>query len=694
MEYATDLIRTVTVAGHGQTGKTTLVEQLLLAAGVIQKAETVDSGKTVSDHTPEETDRKISIYSSLVHLPWKNTLVNIWDTPGSSDFVGEVITAFRASELAIMLIDARSGVQIETIKLWRNLNRRNKARVLYISHMDDERADFEKSIHDVHEQFNVEVCPVTIPMGKGAAFRGIINVLTGKAYETTDGTEKEIPVPAEYTEELSRAREILAGAAAEGDEDLLVKFIDEAGLSNEDMEFGLRLAIQDNRIVPAFCGSAVTGSGLSSLLDFITGIVPPPAGALESLVSDDETKSTVKIDPAAPLSALVLKTSNDQFSGKLSYLKVITGKLTADTEVFNVTENKKEKVGKLYRAIGKKLVDTRELSAGDVGVAAKMPFAKTNDTLAASSDIVPFVPLRTPNPVYSMAVSAGDKKDEDKLGELLTRACEEDMTLKFAYNGETRQSVLSGMGDLHISIVLNRIKAQTKMDVQTVVPRIAYRETVQRKAQAEYTHKKQSGGHGQYARVVLSIEALERGAEYSFTNAVFGGAISKGYIPGVEKGVKEAMENGVLAGYPVVDVGVSVLDGKEHPVDSSEMAFKIASRNAFRDAMRSAGPILLEPIMSLTVYVDMNYLGDIMSDLSGRRGHILGQASLGGGIEEIRAQVPHQELLKYAIDLRSMTSGTGSFEMTFDHYSPISGKIADEVIAAAKEFIKQQAEDD
>jgi len=430
------------------------------------------------------------------------------------------------------------------------------------------------------------------------------------------------------------------------------------------------------------------------LLDFITGIVPPPAGALESLVSDDETKSTVKIDPAAPLSALVLKTSNDQFSGKLSYLKVITGKLTADTEVFNVTENKKEKVGKLYRAIGKKLVDTRELSAGDVGVAAKMPFAKTNDTLAASSDIVPFVPLRTPNPVYSMAVSAGDKKDEDKLGELLTRACEEDMTLKFAYNGETRQSVLSGMGDLHISIVLNRIKAQTKMDVQTVVPRIAYRETVQRKAQAEYTHKKQSGGHGQYARVVLSIEALERGAEYSFTNAVFGGAISKGYIPGVEKGVKEAMENGVLAGYPVVDVGVSVLDGKEHPVDSSEMAFKIASRNAFRDAMRSAGPILLEPIMNLTVYVDMNYLGDIMSDLSGRRGHILGQASLGGGIEEIRAQVPHQELLKYAIDLRSMTSGTGSFEMTFDHYSPISGKIADEVIAAAKEFIKQQAEDD
>lgn len=344
--------------------------------------------------------------------------------------------------------------------------------------------------------------------------------------------------------------------------------------------------------------------------------------------------------------------------------------------------------------LGKKLVDTRELCAGDIGVASKLPFAKTNHTLAASAATPLFIPLRTPNPVYSMAVSASEKKDEDKLAELLIRACEEDMTLSFAFNPETKQSVLSGMGDLHINIVLNRIKNLAKIDIQTSVPRIAYRETVQRKSQAEYTHKKQSGGHGQYARVVLAVEPLERGKGYTFTNAVFGGAISKGYIPGVEKGVKEALENGVLAGYPVVDVGVSVLDGKEHPVDSSEMAFKIASRNAFKDAMRNAGAILLEPVMNLTVFVDMAYLGDIMSDLSGRRGQILGQSSLGGGIEEIRALVPHQELLKYAIDLRAMTSSTGSFEMTFDHYSPISGKIADDVITAAKEFIKQQAEDE
>ncbi|ULQ59429.1 elongation factor G [Brucepastera parasyntrophica] len=694
MGFSTDMVRTIAIAGHGQTGKTTLIERLLLAAGVIQRAEAVETGKTVSDFTPEEIERKISIYSSLAHLPWRNKLFNFWDTPGSSDFIGEVICAFRASELAIMLLDARAGVQIETIKLWRNLDRRNKARLLFINHMDDERADFEAAVQDVHVQFKVEVCAVTIPMGSGKNYKGIIDVLHHKAYIPDGNTEKEIPVPPEFEEEYTRTREILAGAAAEGDEDLLVKFIDEAGLSDEDIVRGLQLAIKDNRIVPAFAGSGIDGTGITSLLNFIDEIVPSPEGCLEVSVKPDGTEETVKIDPSQPLSCFVVKTSNDQFSGKLSYIKVITGTLSADSEVFNISEDRKEKIGKLYRTVGKKLIETKELCAGDIGLAVKLASAKTNNTLAANQSTLPFIKLRTPAPVYSMAVSAKDKKDDDKISELLLRACEEDQTLSFVYNAETKQNVLSGMGDLHISIILNRIKLQTKIEVQTSIPRIAYRETIQRKAQSEYTHKKQSGGHGQYARVVLSIAPLERGEAYSFTNAVFGGAISKGYIPGVEKGVKEAMENGVLAGYPVVDVGATVLDGKEHPVDSSEMAFKIAARNAFKDAMRNAGPILLEPIMSLTVFVDTNYLGDIMSDLSGRRGHILGQSNLGNGIEEIRAQVPHQELLKYAIDLRSMTSGTGSFEMVFDHYSPISGKIADDVIAAAKEFIKQQNEDD
>ena len=690
MSFTTEQIRTVAIAGHGQTGKTTLTEHLLSTAGIIPKAETVETGKTVSDFTPEEIERKISIYSTLSNIEWKGKNINFWDTPGSSDFTGEVIAAFRASESALLLIDARAGVQIETIKLWRNLDSRGMPRMVFINKMDGERADFESCIQDLRNQFKTEICPVTIPIGQGAQYKGCIDVLHMKAY---DENGKEIPIPQDCEDTVKRAREVLAGAAAEGEDDLLVKFIDEAGLSEEDIIKGLKLALAANAIVPAFAGNAVNSSGCIPLLDFIAEILPSPEGAPETILQEDGSEGSVQIKEEGPLSALVVKTANDQFSGKLSYIKVISGKLTADTEIFNINEDKKEKTGKLYRCTGKKLTETRELSAGDVGVASKLPYAKTNDTFSAAPGIRPFLKLRTPAPVYSMAVAANDKKDEDKLGGLLMRACEEDKTLSFIFNPETKQNVLSGMGDLHINIVLDRIRTQTKMTIITAEPRIAYRETIQRKTQAEYTHKKQSGGHGQYGRVVLALEPLERGEGYSFTNAIFGGAISKGYIPGVEKGVKEAMESGVLAGYPVVDVGITVVDGKEHPVDSSELAFKIAARNAFREAMKMGNPILLEPIMNLTVFVDSKNLGDIMSDLSGRRGHILGQNSLAGGIEEIRAQVPHKELLKYAIDLRAITSSTGSFEMSFDHYSPITGKAADEIIAASKEFMKQVTED-
>lgn len=692
MGFTTDKIRTIAVAGHGQSGKTSLVEHLLYVSGLISKAESVESGKTVTDYSQEEIDRKISIYSTLVNLQKDDKLINIWDTPGASDFIGEVIAAFRSSEAALIVLDGRSGVQIETIKYWRDLDRRNKPRLVFANKMDEARADFDNCIADVKKQFQVDVFPVSFPMGTGDNFKGVVDVLHGKAYKIEGGKEVETEIPAEYQDKYKDALEVLAGAAAEGDEELLVKFIDEGELSPEEISRGLTLAMADNRIVPLFAGSAINNSGLNSLLRFISEILPSPEGALERGVTKEGEEISVKLDSSAPLSAIVVKTSNDQFSGRLSYVKVITGTLSADSEVYNLREEKKERVGKIYKTLGKKLTEVKEIAAGDIGVLVKLTSTKTNDTLAASADVIPFVRLRTPEPIYSLAVSAIDKKNDDKVSEQLFKACEEDMTLSFAFNAETKQNVLSGMGDLHTSIVLDKVKNQSKIEIQTSIPRIAYRETIQRKSQAEYTHKKQSGGHGQFGRVVLAIEPLPRGEKYKFTNAVFGGAISKGYIPGVEKGVIEAMEKGVSAGYPVVDVAVTVLDGKEHPVDSSEMAFKIAARNAFKDAMRNAGPILLEPIMNLTVFVENSYLGDIMSDLSSRRGRILGQSSPANGIEEIRAQVPHKELLRYAIDLRSMTSGTGSFEMSFDHYDPISGKIADEIIAEAKAFMEEQEE--
>ena len=682
MDFTTSQIRNITLAGHGQTGKTAFFEHLLYAGSSIFKPESTESGKTVSDNSPEEIERKISIYASLAHITWKNININVWDTPGSSDFAGEVIAAFRSTESALMLIDGRSGAQIETVKLWRDLDRRNKPRMIFINRCEEDRTDTAAVLKDIREKFKVEVCPVTIPMGKGASYKGVIDVLQGKAYLVPAAGQKESAseIPDAYKADYENAR-------AEGDDDLLVKFIDDGELTNEEIERGLKIAVQNNRVVPAFAGSTIQSSGFVPLMDFITEIAPDPEHALETAAGTDGKTAAVKVSSDGTMSALVVKTASDQFSGRLSYIKVINGTFNADSEVYNIREARKEKVGKLYRCLGKKLEEVKALCAGDIGIAAKLSFTRTGDTLAAASDTLPFVRLRHPEPVYSMAVSAKEKRDEDKMSEMLARIAEDDRTLFYKYNPETKQNVVSGMGELHINITLDKIKSQTKINIETAVPRVAYRETVQRKAQAEYTHKKQSGGHGQYARVVLSVEALQRGETYKFTNAVFGGAISKSYIPGVEKGVKEAMEHGVLAGYPVTDVETTVLDGKEHPVDSSELAFKIAARNAFRDAMRAAGPILLEPIMNITVWVESKYLGDIMSDLSSKRGRILGQTPIGGGIEEIRAQVPQAELLKYAIDLRSMTSGTGSFETSFDHYDPISGKIADEVIAAAKEFI-------
>lgn len=696
MVFSTLNIRNVAIAGHGQTGKSSLFENLLFVSGKEKEFIEPCTEKSTTGYTPEEVSRKISIYNSLANFVYKDRLVNIWDTPGSSDFVGEVITAFRSSGVSVLVVDGRFGVQIETIKLWRNLNSRNKPRMIFVNKMDDERADYNKVLKDLKDKFEVEFFPVTIPVSQGKSYKGVVDVFNGKAYGVTGAgkKEEEMEVPGDMAEEITRVKNLLAETAAEGDDDLFVKFLDEGELTKDEIIKGLTECMENNKAVPVFCGSCAKSSGILSLMDFIVDFSPSPLSHYDLTVSESGEESTVKFDENAPFSGLVIKTVFDQFSGKTSYVKIITGKIKADTEVYNIQENKKERIGKIYRCTGSRMEEIQEACAGDIVLCVKLVSAKTNDTLAANQGSMVYKKLKHPYPVYSLAVKAKDKKQEDKLGELLLKKTEEDMTLRFSYNSETKQNVISGMGDLQLGIVLDKIKASSKIEIETSVPDIAYRETIQRKAQAEYTHKKQSGGHGQYGKVVLSIQPLERGMEYSFTNAVFGGAISKGYIPGVEKGVKEAMEHGVLAAYPVVDVGVTVLDGKEHPVDSSEMAFKIAARNAFREAMKKAGPILLEPVMNLTVFVESKYLGDIMSDLSGKRGKILGQDTLGSGIDEIRAQVPQSELMKYAVDLRSITSGTGSFEVSFDHYDPISGKIAEKIIEKAAANIALENEDE
>ena len=697
MAYSTDLIRNVAIAGHGGTGKTTLLEHILFQGGAISKPETIESGKTVSDYGEDEIARKISVRASLSHLTYKDAKLNFIDTPGSSDFVGEVVLAFRSCEAALLLVDGRTGVQIETIKLWRSLESRSKPRMVFVSRLDEERASFAKSLEDVKDKFKVAPVAITIPMGEGAGLKGVVDVLKGVAYPAPSSHEQkeaEAPVPADMAAALAEYRAKLYEAAAEGDDELMEKYLGSGELSPEETLKGLKEAFAAGRIVPAFAGAGLRNIGTAALVDFIATIGPSPASLAPEPATEAGASVEIRVDPAKPASALVFKTQIDQFSGRLSYVKVITGVLAPDLEIVNARDGRKEKLGKLYTLQGKKLEEVKEIPAGDIGIIAKSASLKTNDTISASERPLAFHPLRLPTPVHMIAISAVNKKEEDKLNENLLKAAEEDLTFQVRFNAETKETVVSGMGELQINMVLDKIRNASKIAAETRVPRVAYRETITKKASAEYTHKKQTGGHGQYARVVFDVEPLERGSGYQFENKLFGQSVSKGFIPGIEKGIHQAMEAGVVAGYPVVDVKTAITDGKEHPVDSSEMAFKIASRGAFREATKNANPVLLEPVMNLRVFVEEKNLGDVMSDLSGRRGRISGQNPLGGGIVEIDAQVPQAELLRYAIDLKSMTSSTGSFEVEFDHYAPITGKIAEDVIKAAAAFRTQEEEEE
>jgi len=679
MSVPTRALRNVAFAGHGGTGKTTLVEALLAAGGAIPKAERVETGKTVSDFTEEEISRKISIHASLSHVSWKGAKVNILDTPGSADFVGEVAAAFRVAESAALVVSADVGVQIETIKIWRRLAALEMPRFVFVNKMEKERADFEKSVEDLREKFKASFVPVTLPLGAGAAFGGVVDLVDQKAY--IDGKEAAIPDAAKA--EVESARQKLIESAAEGDDALIEKFFAEGSLAPEEIRRGLAGGMRAGKLVPVLCGAGVSAAGAASLLDFIAYACPSPERSVKGQAADG-AEIERKVSESEPASCFVFKTAMDQFTGKISYFKVVSGKVSAEADLLNAREGKKEKITKIYTCQGKKLEDAADLAAGDLGLFTKSPTLRTSDTLHAPEAPILYPPLVLPVPVHALAISAKAKKDDDKMNQMLQRTMEEDLTFQISYDKETKETVIAGMGELHISMILERIRENQKIEMETKIPRVAYRETIQGKADAEYTHKKQTGGHGQYAKVSLEVNPIPRGEKYKFTNAIFGGAISKGYIPGIEKGVLEAMDAGILAGYPVVDVEARVVDGKEHPVDSSELAFKLAAREAFRECMRNAKPVLLEPVYNLTVFVDDQYLGAVLSDLSAKRGKVLGQNPIGGGILEIKAQVPQAELMRYAIDLKALTASTGSFELEFDHYSPISGRISDEVIKAAQ----------
>lgn len=686
MSVSTKDIRNVAIIGHNGTGKTNLIEQMLYYGDVLSRPETVDSGKTVSDYTEEEIKRKMSVHTTLSSMEWDGKMINILDTPGTGDFIGEAISAFRATEAALMVVDGREGAQIETIKLWRRLDERNKPRAIFINKMDKERASFRHVIDSLVEEFNAHFVPVVMALGEAEEFHGVINLIENQAYECHEnGKETPMPIPEKYAAVVEDFRARLIENAAEGTDELIEKYFEEGTLEPDDIRHGLAVGMRENRVIPVFCGATDKGAGITSLLNFIKNNFPWPLGIQEYIIGHDGEETTLEIDPDKPFSAYCFKTTIDQFSGKMSFIKVVTGVLTPETDIYNNEIGKKAKPGKLYRAVGKKLIETDSLTAGDIGIITKCDIAYTNATFVAGPEYKRrFRPLRMPQPIYQLAISAEDKKSEDKMNDALHRIAEEDLTFQMSYNEETKESIIGGMGELHISMILDKIREKQKISINTRTPKIAYRETITKPSGlAEYTHKKQSGGHGQYGRVVLEIAPIERGKYYEFTNAVKGGAISKGYVPGIEKGIHEAMEEGYLAGYPLVDIGITLIDGKEHPVDSSEMAFKLAAKGAMQEALGKAGVVLLEPFMKLEVFVDKEYLGSILSDLSSKRGRVLGQEEK-GHVVSVKAEVPMAELRNYAIDLKSMTSGTGSFELEFDHYEQLNGKMADDVIAESK----------
>ena len=678
MAYTTDKIRNIAVAGHSATGKTSFVEQLLLAGKAITAAATVESGKTVSDYTPEEVESGISIHTSLSNIAWNDHKINILDTPGLSGFVGEVVTAFRTAESAVMMMGARAGVQIETIKLWRRLNARNMPRIVFVNKMDEDRADYDAILNELRDKFELTLVPITVPIGSQGDYRGVVDLI-GNCSWLAGEEESRAEIPAEMADRIAGYRAQLIEAAAEGDDELTMKYLEEENLTEEEIVRGITEGLRANRVVPIFCGSARRNSGLKVFLDFLTWAAPSPAGLTETVIDREGNEKPFTVGVQAPFAALNFKTTLDQFSGKLSFVKVMGGTFTPSTEFVIDRDGKKVKGSKLHTAVGKKLTEVSELVAGDLGVITKVNEAHTNDTFHAPDTYMHFRPLQLPQPIYALAIGASDKKSEDKLNDQLVRATEEDRTFRVTFDPETKETRVAGMGEMHVNTILNRIKASQKIEIEARPPRVAYRETITKSTETSYRHKKQSGGHGQFGEVHVRVYPLERGEEYAFANEIKGGSVSKGYVPGIEKGLHDAMEQGVLAGYPVRDVGITLFDGKEHSVDSSEMAFRIAARGALKKAMEQCGPVLLEPIMKLAVYIEEQYLGDVLSDLSGKRGRVLGQEPLGSGVMQIEALVPQAELLRYAIDLKSMTAGTGSFELGFDHYEPVQGKIAEEI---------------
>jgi elongation factor G len=687
-------IRNVAVAGHNDTGKTTLVSALLYAGGVTTRLHRVEDGNTLTDFDPEEVERKISIGLAPCFVPWRQHKVNLIDCPGYGIFFTETKAGLRAADAVLLAVNGVAGVEVNSEKVWELAAEMELPAMIHLTKMDRERADFDRVLANVEKAFGRGVLPIQIPIGVEAGFSGVIDLVQQKAYRfTRDGNGKADPVdiPADLAEEAAAHRARLVEAVAETDDLLMESFFEQGTLAQEDLERGLAGAVARRQIFPVTLSAASHGIGPSALLDAILASLPAPDARPFPATNLGGTEVALTADPAAPVAALVFKTLSDPFSGKISILRVASGTLASDSSLHNTRSEDVERMGSLMVLQGKQGTAVPRLVAGDIGGVAKLKATVTGDTLCSKEQVVKLGWIVVPEPAMAFAVEPKSKGDEEKIGEAMARLADEDPSLRASRDPETHEILLSGTGQLHIEIAVAKLKRRYHVEVVLHPPKVPYRETILKPADGHGRHKKQTGGRGQFADCKIKIEPLGRGEDFAFVDEIFGGAIPQNYRPAVEKGIQEARRRGYLAGYPVVDFKVRLLDGQYHDVDSSELAFKIAGSLAFKDAMANAKPTILEPVMKVEIQTTEEFMGDIMGDLSQRRGRPQGMDSHNGS-QVIKAVVPMAEMLDYARALRAMTQGRSSFSMEYSHYEEVPRPVQEKLIAEYQKHRKEEQE--
>jgi len=681
--YAPDQIRNIALAGHASKGKTTLLEAMLHLAGATERAGKVADGNTVTDFDAEEKKRHISMASAVASVEYKSKKLNFIDTPGLFDFEQGAFEGLRAAETAVIVVSARSGLAVGAEKAFKNAGSRRMARVLVTTKMDDDRADFYKSFNGIVAKFGTAACPVVVPIISGGKVAAYYNMIDGKAYAYADGKRTESDAQPDDAPRFEAVQAVFTEAVASADEELMEKYFEGEELTPEEKIRGLKAGVADGSIIPVFALSGLAETACDLLLDFLAEVCPAPKS--EYATDADGEPIELTPDPNGPLAAVCFKTVADPFIGKLSYFKVISGKITAATPAYNARTGKEERMGKLVSVFGAKQTDISELSAGDIGAVTKLSGFATGDTLCSAAQVVTLDGVHIPSATYAMAVEVAKKGEEEKVASGLSRLCEEDPSLHFGVNNETHQQILSGLGEQHLDVAMARLKSKFGVEATLVKPRVAYRETITMKVSAQGRHKKQSGGHGQFGDVFIEFEPYDT-EELVFAERVVGGAVPKNFFPAVEKGLRESMQKGVLAGYPMVGVKATLFDGSYHPVDSSEMSFKTAASLAYKEGIPKAMPVLLEPILTVTATVNDEAMGDVIGDINKRRGRVLGMTPSGDGSQEILAEVPESEMSTFSTAMRQMTQGRGSFTTAFARYDRCPEHIAQKIKAEASQL--------